>query len=205
MTWAFNNSSNGIRYYNCTTNNDNTLTTASLQLNLDCTFTLPPSAEPTNFIFLFKRNGSSYLNLTAPLAAQAMAFSNSSKFVVGVSSYSAILSATYTLSVVLSQPLSSSGAIWVMLPPLLNFTNFMGISSCSATLNNTSLSLISCNYAINSTAALLMVNFNAASMVLSDSKIVLTITGLANPRSAYIAYPVGISTYYNTSLNSSLV
>ena len=55
---------------------------------------LPPSAEPTTFIFLFKRNGWSYLTLTTTLAAQAMSFSNSYKFGVGVSSFSAILGAT---------------------------------------------------------------------------------------------------------------
>ena len=123
---------------------------------------------------------------------------------MGVSSFSAILGATYTLSMVLSQPLPSSGAIWLMLPPVMNFTDFMGITSCSAAINSASLTLISCIYIINSTTAFPMVNFNAASTVLSNSQIVLTDTGLKNPRSAYIAYPLGISTYYKTSLNSRL-
>ena len=64
------------------------------------------------------------------LAAQAMSFSNSYKFGVGVSSFSAILGATYTLSMVLSQTLSSSVVIWLMLPPVMNFPDFMGITSC---------------------------------------------------------------------------
>ena len=76
-----------------------------------------------------------------------------------------------------------------MLQPVMNFTDLMGISSCSAAINSASLILIS---------------FNAASTVLSNSQIVLTVTVLNSPRSAYIAYPLGISTYYKTSLNSRL-
>jgi hypothetical protein len=205
LTWTFSNNTNGVRFYNCITNNDNTVTSANLQLFLDCTLTLPPSAQPTTFVFLFKRNGSYYLNLTASLTAQAVAFTNSSRFAVGLSSSSAILAATYTFTVIVSQQLSSWGAIWLLLPSVVNFTNFLGTSSCSASLDNVVLSIVSCTYASNTTGAFLMVNFNASSTVVINSQIVISVTGLTNPRTAYIAYPVGISTYHNASLSSSLV
>lgn len=205
LTWTYSLNSNGIRYYNCSTTNDNTFTTTDLQLYLDCSLDLPPSAEPNTFIFLFKRNNSYYLNLTATLIAQPMAFTNSSKFNVSLSSTSAVLSSTYTFSIMLSQPLSTSGAIWLLLPSVINFTNFLSTSSCSGTLNSASLTIFSRSYSVNSTAAYIMINFNSTSTVLVNSVIVITISGLTNPRSAYVAYGVGLSTYYSTSQNYSLV
>lgn len=205
LTWTYYINSNGVRYYNCSTTSDNTFTTTNLQLYLDCSLTLPPSAQPSTFIFLFKRNSTYYLNLTATLTAQAIAFTNTSKFAVSLSSTSAVLSSTYTFSIVLSQPLSNSGAIWLLLPSVVNFTSFLGTSSCSATLNGASLTIFNCTYSTNSSAAYVVVNFNASSTVLSNSQIVLTISGLANPRNAYISYGLGIYTYFNASQNASLV
>jgi len=157
------------------------------------------------FIFLFKRNGSFYLNLTSTLVAQASAFTNSSKFNITLSSTSAVLSSTYTFSIALSQPLSAVGSVWIMLPSSINFTNFLGTSSCSGTINSVNASIGSCNYSNNGTITALIVIFSQTNPIATGSILLLTVSGLSNPRYAYNSYGVGIYTYHNSTKASSLV
>ena len=157
------------------------------------------------FIFLFKRNGSFYLNLTSTLTAQASAFTNSSKFNITLSSTSAVSSSLYTFSIGLSQPLSGVGSIWMMLPSSINFANFLGTSGCTGTINSVNASIGSCGYSTNGSVTTLMIIFNLSSSIATGSILMLTVTGLSNPRYAYNSFGVGINTYHNASKPSSLV
>lgn len=205
LSWTFSLTSNGTRFYTCSTPNDNTFVDTPLQLYLDCSMNLPPSAEPMTFIFLFKRNSSPYLNLSSTLIAQAAAFTNSSKFNLTLSSTSSVLSSIYTFSIALSQPLSAAGSIWILLPSAINFANFMGSSGCTGTINSVNASIASCSYSINGSITTLVINFNQSSFITSGSIVLLTVSGLVNPRYPYSSFGVGINTYHNSSKPSSLV
>jgi hypothetical protein len=201
LTWAATNSANGVKYYSCTSNSDNALTAATLQLYMDCSFTTPPSATPATFTFLFLRNGSYYLNLSATFTALAQPLTNSAYFLTTLETLSAVSASTYSFTVQLSQPLSMMGLLTLVLPLDLGIS---GLSSCGATINNLAASVSACNYTTASTI-LLSVYFNQSAVIASGSKLLVSVLGLTNPRYAYAAYPFGLRTYYNASVSSSLV
>jgi len=171
---------------------------------MDCSFSTPPSATPTNFIFLFKRNTQLYLNLTASFTALAQPFASSSNFRLILETASAASPSTYTFTLNISQPLSSQGQLTFTLPSHLNNATFGGLSSCTATISSLTATLSECNYISNGSKYLNVV-FDHSSSISAASKIVIAVLGLKNPSYAYSSYPIGISTYYNQSVSSSLV
>ena len=132
-----------------------------------------------------------------------MAFTNSSKLNVTLSSTGAVIGSTYTFSIGLSQPLSIDGAIWLILPSAISFSNFA--SGCTGAINSVTVSIASCSYSPSGTTTILKVNFNTTTTITAGSIVLLTITGLTNPRYAYTPFSIGINTYYDASIASSLV
>jgi hypothetical protein len=193
-----------VRYYALTSANSNTVYASTLQIFLDCSFNTPPSATPVSFIFLFKRNTLLYLNLTASYTALAQPFASSSNFRLTLETTSAASASTYTFTTNISQPLSSHGQISFIMPSQISNNTFGGVGSCSATIGAIATTLTGCSYTVSG-SLFLNVLFNHSGTIPSGSRIVIAVLGLKNPSYAYLSYPIGLSTYYNSSISSSLV
>lgn len=105
LTWTFTNMVGTVRYYTYNSA-DNNGSNSVIQLYMDCSFTTPPSAQPTYFYFLFRRGTSNYLNLTATFTALPVAFTNTAKFVATLGTREAVVASTYTFTITLSYPIS---------------------------------------------------------------------------------------------------
>lgn len=112
---------------------------------MDCSFTTPPSAQPTFFYFLFRRGTSNYLNLTATFTALPVAFTNTAKFVATLGTREAVVASTYTFTITLSYPISRQGVITIIMPRDIRMPGFTN-SSCGATIGGSNTALSNCNF-----------------------------------------------------------
>lgn len=145
LTWNFINRVGTVRYYSYNNPADNDRSSSVIQLYMDCSFTTPPSAQPTSFYFLFQRASSNYLNLTATFTALPVPFTNTARFVTTLETTAAVVASTYTFTITLSYPISSQGVITIILPRDIGMSGFTN-SSCGATIGGSSTALSNCNF-----------------------------------------------------------
>lgn len=170
---------------------------SSIIIYLSSVMAAPPSAQPTTFYFLFKRNSSPYMNLTATFTSVTKSLANTS-FSLSIDSYSAVISASYLFSLTLGQPIGAWGQVVLYLPLSISTQSFSN-SSCSASIGSSSLSLFSCTKTLTSTNNIIVFSFAQSSPIPKGSILSLNVRGLGNPRVVFTPYSFGVETYYNRS------
>jgi hypothetical protein len=154
-------------------------------------------------VFTFYRAGSAYLNLTATLTAIASVI-KAENFNVVPATTSAVVSSSYTFSLVLSQPISSVAMIYLYLPLGLDLSNFQNRSSCSGSRNSVTLSISDCNFTTSSGSIIIYIYLSEAATIASGITLSLVMTHINNPRTVFTSYTFGVATYYSQNLASSV-
>jgi len=142
--------------------------------------------------------------LSATLTALAATI-KALNFKVAPTTMSAVISSSYTFSLLLSQNISSQGMVYLYLPVGLDLSGFQNRSSCSGTKNAISLSIANCNFSATSSSIIIYVYLSETVAISSGTNLSLLITNINNPRTVFTPYTFGVATYYNLNLALSMV
>jgi hypothetical protein len=152
-------------------------------------FLAPPSTIPTgSIIFSVLRKGYPIMTGSSTLTAVAAALSATASMNVTT----VLATTSYTFSIPITQPLSSSGMIRITMPSQVGIAT---TSTNCATLTGTGVnSAPTCTYTSNS---ILLSNINASlSTISSNQTLTIIITGLTNPSDTSTSSTFAINTYY---------
>lgn len=143
-------------------------------------------------LFIFKRAGSEYLQLSGYLTPAATALASSQTKIVISDSAMAATGVLYTLSVVTGQGLGLAPALVVTVPSTLALPV---TPVCSVSLSTFTLSTSSCVY--SSSEGTLTYSLTASILIPVGTNITLSVQAVTNPPSL-ISLLLGLTTYYSS-------
>jgi len=164
-------------------------------------FLAPPSTYPTDkIVFSVLRNGYPLMTGSASLTAESSNLSAS--VTVANSKVSTVTS--YTFTITMSNPISSSGAISITFPTQVIISTTNSANSNCATLTGVGVnSLGTCNFQ-STLNSINITNLSASSSGIAAQTLRVTILNITNPGDTSTSDSFSISTIYNSSQPSGI-
>lgn len=156
-------------------------------------FQAPPSTAPTqNIVFSVLRNGYPIMTGSSTLTAVSSTLTAS----VSVANTRVATLTSYTFSITMSNPLSSSGMIKITFPSQVTIST--SASNCATLVGAGVNSLPTCTFeaALNS---ITIANLNASASNIATQTLKVTIINITNPGDTSTSGTFSITTYYSSS------